>query len=480
MSDSTTSRDIGVGPDSRRLRPGIVLGVLLSCQLVIILDVTVMNVALPRIRSDLNFSATGLSWVIDAYTLAFGGLLLLSGRAGDLFGRRRMFMAGVALFTVASLIGGLAPSAGWLIVARVAQGIGAAMAGPNALALLTTIFTEPKARMRALALYSGMASAGFAIGLIVGGLLTEWLGWRAVLFINVPLAGPAAVLAFRYVPVVPRQQARLDLPGALTATTGVAALVYGFIRTASHGGVDATAGLSLLAGGVMLVAFLMIERRSAQPLLPLVLFVDRNRAAAYTNVFLGYMASMSMFFFLSLYMQDVRGMGPLRTGFAFLPTAVLMFAMIRSVPRLLRRFGPKPVTMTGTVSMVAGLVLLTQLTTHTAYFPLLFVATVLMGCGTGLGLMPLSVIIMANVPSSAAGAAGGALQTIQQAGASLGLAILTAVFGAASRDVTGAPQRAMVNGITAAFAAAVVMAVLTFLGTLAFRRKDAERVHHDC
>ncbi|MGN5376724.1 MFS transporter [Streptomyces lasalocidi] len=188
---SQRSRMSRPGADGRPLRPGIVLAILLSCQLLIVLDVTVMNVVLPRIRTDLDFSATGLPWVLDAYTLAFGGLLPLSGRAGDLFGRRRLFVAGVALFTAASLAGGLAQSADWLLAARVAQGAGAAMAGPNALALLNTVFTEPKARVRALALYSGMASAGFAGGLILGGLLAQWLGWRAVLFINVPLGVPA-------------------------------------------------------------------------------------------------------------------------------------------------------------------------------------------------------------------------------------------------------------------------------------------------
>jgi MFS family permease len=341
------------------------------------------------------------------------------------------------------------------------------MAGPNALALLNTVFTEPKARVRALALYSGMASAGFAGGLILGGLLAQWLGWRAVLFINVPLGVPAVVLAGRYLPLVPKREARLDLLGAVTATGGVAALVFGFIRAATHGWGDVRIDLSLLVGTALIAVFLLVEKRP-------VLFADRDRAAAYANVFVGYMASMSMLFFLSLFLQDVRREGPLSTGFAFLPTAVLMFAMIRLVPRLLRRFGPKPVTMTGTALLVAGLVLLTRLTPDTGYFPVVFAATVLMGCGTGLGLMPLSVIIMAKVPSSAAGAAGGALQTIQQTGVTLGLAILTTVFGAYSRDVTGTtPRAALAHGITAAFAGAAVMAALAFVGTSAFRSSKA-------
>ncbi|MEU6587044.1 MFS transporter [Nocardia sp. NPDC046763] len=471
MSNTAASPEHSIDQHPRTDRTGVVLAALLACQLMIILDVTVMNVALPRIRSDLHFSATGLSWVMDAYTLVFGGLLLLGGRAGDLFGRRRIFMAGIAVFTLASLLGGLAPMAGWLIAARVAQGIGAAMAGPNALALLTALFTDPQARMRALALYSGMAGAGFAIGLLVGGLLTQWLTWRSVLFINVPL-GTGALVALRWLPRIPRQPGRLDIPGAITATAGVAAVVYGFIRAAAQGWDDGITLTALIGGAVVVIAFLFVERRADQPLLPLALFADRNRAAAYMNVFVGYMGSMSMFFFLTLYMQDVRGMGPLATGLAFLPTAVLMFALIRVIPRALQRFGPRAVTMAGSLFLVAGLALPTQLSTDTPYFPTIFAVAALMGCGTGLALMPLSVIIMANVPPQLAGMAGGTLQTLQQTGSAVGLAALVTVFGAAGRNASGSPERMLVHGITAAFAVAAVMGALTLLGTLAFRRPE--------
>lgn len=452
-----------------RLRSGIVLVTLLTCQLMIILDITVMNVALPRIRTDLHFSATNLSWVMNAYTLVFGGLLLLGGRAGDLFGRRNLFIAGTALFTLASLAGGLAPSATWLLIARVVQGIGGAMAGPSTLALLTTTFSEPKARMRVLALFSGMSSAGFAIGLIIGGLLTEWLSWRSALFINVPFGLAVVMLALRYLPDAERQPARLDLPGAVTATGGVAALVYGFISAASHGWSDAGTDIWLAVGAALIIAFLTIEARTAQPLLPLRLFADRNRAAAYANMFLGPMAGMSMFFFLTQYLQEVRGLSALTTGFAFMPTALMMFTMIRLIPRLLPRFGPKPVTVIGTLLMAAGLVLLTRLTVDTAYFPMLFIAMILMGSGIGLAFSPLNVIIMSSVAPTEAGAAGGALQTLQQTGASLGLAILVTIFGTAARDAGGSAHHALVSGITTAFAGAVVIAALTFVVALTFR-----------
>ncbi|WP_218018608.1 MULTISPECIES: MFS transporter [Nocardia] len=448
---------------------------LLTCQLMIVLDITVMNVALPRIQHDLHFSATGLSWVMNAYTLVFGGLLLLGGRAGDLFGRRRLFILGTVLFTLASLGGGLAPSAAWLIVARIVQGLGGAMAGPNTLALLTTTFADPKMRVRVLALFSGMSSAGFAIGLILGGLLTQWLSWRSVLFINVPFGLVVALLAVRYLPDAPRRRAHLDLPGAVTATGAVAALVYGFISAAAHGWDDVTTDVSLTVGVVALVAFLLIERRAVQPLLPLHLFADRNRAAAYANMFLGPMAGTSMFFFLTQYLQEVRGMSALATGFAFLPTAVTMFTMIRLIPRLLPRFGPKPVTLVGTAAMIAGLVLLTLLDTDTGYFPLLAVATVLMGCGIGLAFSPLNVIIMANVAPEEAGAAGGALQTLQQTGAALGLAVLVTVFGTAVRAASGSAVHVLVSGITTAFAAAAGIAVLTLLVASTFRSVRAQR-----
>ncbi|RMI35795.1 MFS transporter [Nocardia stercoris] len=434
----------------------------------IVLDVTVMNVALPRIRTDLHFTPTGLSWVMDAYTLTFGGLLLLGGRAGDLFGRRRLFLAGIGLFTLASLAGGLAPTAGWLLASRVAQGIGGAMAGPNTLALLTTTFSEPARRIRVLALFSGMSSAGFAIGLIVGGLLTEWFGWRSVMFINVPFGVAIALLGMAVLPEAPRRAARLDLPGAVTATAGVATLVYGFISAAADGWGNTTTISALLAGGVLLSAFVALELRHEQPLLPLHLFTDRTRAAAYANMFLGPMAGMSMFFFVTEYLQEVRKMSALATGFAFLPTAILMFAMIRLVPRLLPRLGPKPLALTGTLSMAAGLALLTRLTDHSGYFPLLFVAMLFLGCGIGLAFSPLNVIIMSTVEPAEAGAAGGALQTVQQVGAALGLAILVTVFGTATRGATGSPAHILVGGITTAFGAAVVIAVLTVLVALTF------------
>ncbi|MGK4595802.1 MFS transporter [Amycolatopsis sp. w19] len=449
----------------------LVLPIILTCQLMLILDATVMNVALPRIQSELGFTDTGLSWVMTAYSLVFGGLLLLGGRAGDLFGRRRTFVAGAAVFTAASLLGGLAGSAELLIAARVAQGVGAALAGPSTLALITSTFTEAKARVRALALFSAMSSSGFAIGLLLGGLLTEWISWRAALYINVPFGLAIVLLTSRYVADPPRRRARLDLPCAFTGTLGVGSLVFAFTHAASHGWGDTITLGSLAAGLALLAAFVTIETRVSEPLIPLRLFAERDRAAAYVNFFLGPMAMMSMFFFLTQFLQDIAGFAALETGFAFLPMAVCMFLLSRLIPKLLPRFGPKPLALTGTALMTGGVVWLTTLATDSGYFSHLLGPMLLMGVGAGLAFSPLSVIIMATVPTDDAGAAGGALQTLQQVGATLGLAILITVFGAVTRTPAGSPAETTVDGMTAAFTVAAVVTALSFLVALTFRRR---------
>jgi EmrB/QacA subfamily drug resistance transporter len=443
----------------------------------IMLDITVMNVALPRIQASLHFTPTGLSWVINAYTLVFGGLLLLGGRAGDLLGRRTMFIGGVALFTVASLAGGFATSAAWLLAARVAQGLGGAAAGPNTLAMITSTFTEPRERVRALAIFSGVASGGFAIGLIVGGLLTDALSWRWVMFINVPLGLAVLLLAPRHLPEPERHPARLDLPGALTATGGVAGLVYAFIRAAAAGWHD-PAALGALAGGLVLIAtFVGVELRAREPLMPLRLFADRNRATAYLNFFLGPMAMMGMFFFLTQFLQDILKLGPLATGFAFLPMAVAMFTLTRFIPRLLPRFGPRRMAVTGTTLMIAGLVWLTQLSESSGYASGLFAPMVLMGIGGGLAFAPLNVLIMSSVEPRDAGAAGGVLQTMQQVGSTLGLAVLVTIFGTAARHSAtggGSAQHVLVTGMTHAFVVSTIFAALTLVVATTFRKPPVE------
>ncbi|HEX5119186.1 MAG TPA: MFS transporter [Pseudonocardiaceae bacterium] len=453
-------------------RPAVVLAVLVTCQLMLVLDLTVTNVALPSIQADLHFSSAGLSWVVNAYTLVFGGLLLLGGRAGDLFGRRRLFVGGLVLFTVASLAGGLATSAGMLLAARIVQGVGAAAAGPSTLALITTTFTEPRQRIRALAVFSGMASGGFAIGLIVGGVLTTALTWRAVFFINVPVGAVVVALALHHLAETsrPDTERRLDLAGAGTATVGAAGLVYGCVRAVSAGWTDAITLGALAVGVVALVAFVLVESRVAQPLLPLRLFADRNRAAAYVCFFLGPMAMMTCFFFLTQFLQDVLRLSPLATGIAFLPLAAPQFAMTRLVPVLLPRTGPKPLVVTGGLVLVAGLVWLTRLTPASGYLVDVLGPLVVLGVGAGIGFAPLNVVIMGNVEPRDSGAAGGVLQTMQNMGATLGLAVLATVFGIAQRHAAGqgvAP--ALVAGMTHAITVGVGFAVASVVVALTFR-----------
>jgi EmrB/QacA subfamily drug resistance transporter len=441
----------------------------------LILDATVMNVALPRIQAGLHFSTAGLSWVIDAYTLAFGGLLLLGGRVGDLVGRRRLFVVGIAVFTLASLVGGLSTSATMLLAARVLQGVGGAMAGPSTIALIVTSFPEPRERIRALALFSGMSSAGLAIGLVLGGVLTDALSWRWVLFINVPFGVAAALLALRYVRESERHPAALDLPGAFTGTVGVAGLVYAFIRAAGSGWGDPAALVSLVGGVLVLGVFVLVELRAEQPLLPLRLLADRNRAAAYLNFFLGPMAMLGMFFFLTQFMQEVYGLDPLVTGLAFMPMPVLLFTVTRLMSRLLARFGPRSIAVTGSALMIAGLVWLTQLTETTSYAAGVLGPLMLFGLGAGLGFAPLNVIIMSSVPPRDAGAAGGVLQTAQQIGGALGLAVLVTVFGVAARHATHPGVSAghvLTSGMTAAFVASTVFACCSLLVALTFRRQS--------
>ncbi len=469
MSQQTTLGPPAVHPAPSPSRHRLALAILVTCQLMLILDATVMNVALPRIQAALHFSPTSLSWVITGYTLTYGGLLLLGGRAGDILGRRRMFIGGVAVFTVASLLGGLAPTAGWLIATRVLQGIGAAAAGPSTIALISTTFTDPRERLRALSLLSAVASVGFAVGLIVGGLLTQLASWRWVLFINVPFGTAAVLLAPGRVREPQRHPARLDLPGALLGTTAVAAIVYALTRAAATGWSDRLTVVLLAAGVALLIVFLVVEGRTDQPLLPLRLFADRNRAAGYLNFFAGPAAGMSMFFFLTQFLQLIRGFSALATGLAFLPLAMMMFTMSRVVPRLLPRFGPRPLALSGSLLLACGLLWLTRLTPHTGYLPVIGLTMVLLGLGMGLGFVPLTPVIMGSVPPQDAGAAGGALQTMQQLGATLGLAVLVSVFGTTVRH-TGTGPAALVTGMTHAFAVSTGFAACCFLVALTFRR----------
>ena len=316
----------------QRDRRAIALAIVLGAQLMIILDMTVVNIALPSIARGLHFSEPSLSWVLNAYTLTFGGLLLLGGRAGDILGRRRVFIAGIALFTAASLAGGLATSAPWLLSARAVQGVGGAIASPAVLALVTASFSEGRERTRALSIYTAVAMGGGSLGLVLGGVITEWVSWRWVLFINVPIGILVALTAPMFLPESERQPGRFDLAGALTSTLGMASLVYAFIQAASHGWGNRLTITAVAAAVVLLTLFLVNESRVAQPITPLRLFADRGRACSYITRLLLVAGMFGMFYFLTQFVQEELGFSPLRAGLSFLPMTGALFAVSRFSP----------------------------------------------------------------------------------------------------------------------------------------------------
>jgi EmrB/QacA subfamily drug resistance transporter len=442
------------------------LGLILAVQLMLILDMTVVNVALPQIRLDLGFSTSTLSWVLNAYTLAFGGLLLLGGRLGDVFGRRRTFLAGVALFALGSLASGLADSGTVLVVARAAQGVGAAIAAPNVLALISTSAPDAASRNRALALFSAVSSAGGSLGLILGGALTGYASWRWSLIINVPIALIVLALVPRFVAETPRQPGRFDLAGAITATAGSASLVFGFIHAPDHGWTSVGTVGAFVAAALLLAAFIATELRVSAPLLTLGLLRNPMRTGAVTVMALFVGAQFSFFYFTVQFMHGVLGYGALRSGFAFLPLTVLIFATSRITPRLVGALGVRPLVLTGTALVAVSNLWLAQLGHSSGYVAGLLAPMLLTGVGAGLAFMPLTVAMLDGVEPRHAGSASGLLQMGQQVGGSLGLAVLVTVY--ASGNVPGD----LVSGLSATYVTAAIFVVLAFgVASVLLRRR---------
>ena len=446
---------------------------MLSAQLMIILDMTVVNIALPNIQANLHFSATSLSWVLNGYTLTSGGLLLLGGRAGDILGRRRMFIAGISLFTLASLAGGLATTPGLLLAARALQGVGGALASPAVLALIVTSFPEGRERTRALGIYMGVITGGSSLGLVLGGVITEWLSWRWVLFINVPIGLAVVAIAPLFVGETPRLPGRFDLAGALTATAGVTALVYGFIRAAADGWGDHLALAAFGAAAVVLALFVVTETRARQPITPMRLFTDVSRAGSFAARLLLIAGMFGVFFFLTQFLQKVMGFSPLRAGVAFLPMTFALFAMSRMAPRLMPRLGAKPLMIAGMVPAIASMAWLSRVTPATGYWPGIFGPMLLLGLGMGLVFVPLTTTSLAGVPAADSGAASGLVNMLQLVGGALGLGVLVAVYGTASRHAASHPlaglspfaqsQHVLTHGIAAAFGFAAILNVCSLL-----------------
>ncbi|MEW2395163.1 MFS transporter [Streptomyces sp. NPDC046862] len=426
-------------PQSTAREPGgggsaIALLVIASCQLMVVLDITIVNIALPNIQSALDFSTTNLSWVVNAYTLTFGGLLLLGGRTGDILGRRRVFISGVLLFALASLLGGLAQNSGQLLAARALQGVGGAIASPTALALISTTFREGPERNRAFGVFAGVSAGGGAIGLLLGGVLVEWLDWRWVLFVNVPIGLLIALATPRFIRESERHPGHFDVTGALMSTVGMVLLVYGFIRAAQDGWRDPLTVASFAAAVVVLAGFVLVERRSRQPITPLHMFADRNRAGTYGIMLCLAAAIFGMFFFLTLFTQDVLGFSPLATGFAFLPVSAVIAVGAGLASRFLPVFGPKPFMVVGGILAAGGLAWLTLTDVHSTYAGSVLGPLLVFSLGMGMEFVSLTLMALSNVRTEETGAASGLLNATQQVGGSLGLSILVTVFGTASTN----------------------------------------------
>jgi EmrB/QacA subfamily drug resistance transporter len=422
------------GAARRQGRPGIALTVIAALQLMVVLDTTIVNIALPHIQGALEFTTTQLSWVVNAYTLTFGGLLLLGGRAGDILGRRRVFVFGVLLFTFASLLCGVAQEPWQMLAARALQGVGGAIASPTALALITTTFREGPERNRAFGIFAAVSASGAAIGLLAGGMLTEWLNWRWVFYVNLPIGILIAVLAPVFINESERHSGRFDIFGALTSTAGMASLVYGFIRASEDGWSDQLTLGAFGAAIVLLTAFVLTERRAKEPITPLRMFADRNRSGTYLIMMSLAAAMFGMFFFIVLFVQNVLGYSPITSGLAFLPVTVMIVAAAGISSKLLPVLGPKPFLAAGAVLTGSGMAWLTALDRDSSYLGGVLGPMLLFGFGMGLVFVTATLTAVSGVAQHESGAASSLLNATQMVGGSLGLSILMTVFSTASRD----------------------------------------------
>jgi EmrB/QacA subfamily drug resistance transporter len=478
-------------PEARvpsRVNANAVLAVVAVAQFMVILDASIVNVALPTIKRDVGFSEQSLSWILNAYTLIFGGFLLLGGRLADRLGRRRLFMAGIALFSVASLVCGLSQSSGELLVARGLQGLGGALVSPAALSIITTTFAEGSERTKALGVWSAIAAGGGAVGLLLGGVLTDLRSWEWIFFVNVPVGIATALLAIRY---VPESRAALthrvaDIPGAVSVTAGLIVLVYAIVKAQAWGWGSAktllTAGLAV----VLLVAFVLIEQRSKAPLIRLGIFKVRSLAGANFVLLLVAGGLFAFFFFASLYVQQVLGYSPLKAGLAFVPITIGIGLGAGLAQQTVKRFGVRATSFVGMLIAAAGLYLMAGAAVDGSYVSDVLPAIVPMSVGMGLTFVPVTLIATTNVAAEDAGLASGLFNTSQQVGGALGLAVLSTL--AADRttslltDLGHKPTRpeamqALVDGFDVAFTAAAILVVVSaFLLLIVVRRRDVERI----
>ncbi len=469
-------------PPTTASAPGSPWGVLALCavaQFMVVLDVSIVNVALPQMRHDLGLGIASQQWVVNAYTLSFAGFLMLGGRAADLFGRRRVFLVGLLLFTGASLTGGLAQSGTWLIAARAAQGLGGAVLAPTSLSLLTSTFTEMSERRRAMGIWSATAASGAAAGVLAGGVLTDLLDWRWVLFVNVPIGlvmlatAPRVVTETRGTEV----RGRLDVEGALMITAGLALFVYGIVATDTHPWGSVQTVTALGGGLVLLAAALVVEARvAANPLVPLRFFRRRALCAANAIATAVGAALFGMYFFVSLYLQETMGFSPLRTGLAILPAGLTTLAGALAAPRLVARLGARRQLMVGPAVAGAGLLWMSFLSYGDGYWIHMLVPLVLFGLGIGTTFVPMTLTATAGVPSKEAGLASGLVNMSRQVGGAVGLAVLATLAATATRDPRAAGVQPAPPALTSGYDRAFLVAGLFLLagaGLAALIRSNA-------
>ncbi|WP_096214104.1 MFS transporter [Streptomyces sp. 2323.1] len=452
----------------------LVMVLVCAGQFLVVLDVSVVNVALPAMRTGLGLSELGLQWIVNAYVITFAGFMLLGGRAADLFGRKRIFVLGLALFTVASLGGGLAQQPWQLIAARTVQGVGAAVLSPATLTILTTSFPTGPARTRAIGTWTAVGAGGGAVGGLVGGVLTESLSWRWVLLINVPVG--ALVLAGAVLWLTESRQdagRRLDVPGALLVTGGLALVAYGIVQTETDGWASASALLPLAAGLVVIAAFLAVEARAKAPLMPLGLFRLRSVSSANAAMVLAGAAMFSMWYFLSLYVQNVLGYRPLQAGLSFIPHSLSIVLGSKIAPRLMKRLGAKTLAIIGAVISAAGMVWQGTMDVHGSYLGTILGPGILMALGAGLTATPIASIATSGADPADQGLVSGLINTSRQMGGALGLSVLSTV--AASRTEANNSPQAMADGYGLAFqVGSLILLVSLVLMIVALPRRRAD------
>jgi EmrB/QacA subfamily drug resistance transporter len=469
VSAATAQPHVSRGPAS----PWLVLVLICIAQFMVVLDATIVNVALPSIQKDVGLSEANLQWIINAYTLLFGGFLLLGGRAGDLLGRKRIFLIGLVVFTAASLLNGLAVNSGMLIGFRAVQGLGAALISPAALSIISTTFAEGKERARALGVWAAIAIGGSAVGLVLGGWLTQSFSWRWIFFVNVPVGIAAFFLSLRLVPESRDEelQRSFDIAGAATATGGLMALVYAMVSADSSGWGSMKVISFFVLAAVLLAAFFVIERRSASPLVRLSIFRIRSLATANISMFFAASGIFAMFFFNTLYIQRVLGYHPLKAGLAFLPFTGGIMISAGLASAFAPRVGVRLVGAIGLIVSILGMLLLVRLPVHGSYLPDVLPSILLTSLGMGAVFMPLTLIATTGLHDDDQGLASGLFNTSQQVGGSVGLAILSTVATSRTNAFQGTETAALVDGFRYAFAGAAGLLAIALVVLLALLRE---------